>query len=948
MRNQTILSLLCAVYAAAFLILVPQADGLFGFGGLTPADAWVQRVATSQGLNPARPWTWSGLWQCFAQSPSLVWLGLGAGIPAGVTISMTLVWAGLLCAACAVGLCRPYVWCMACIWFAWVSVLNAAGDVFLRFQWDSLLAETAAWAVLLAPWSKDDPGCDAGRWGLRIAFVKVTAMSGAVKLLSGCSAWASLMATAHHHATQPIPTPAAWWGNAQPPLLHQAATAFALLAELPLALTGLVPGAVMGQLTFAVALALQAGIALSGNYTYFTALTCVLAAACLPQTTGQRCKSDRPGSMRWVAGWTAVVVCTVYVTHAMFQLDHVPLPAAMEAEQSQPGLGSVQVDALGATVHSAEMNSAMADLAQRVRLGASYAQLGAWWNSWSISLRTQDSQAWMQAWTDKAVPWLVAWSAACVAASFCAWAYKHVMRARKLLVPWALARVAVTGVAALVLTCAGLAWPHTITSGGAIPQPLLDIAVAAPSLHLAAGYGVFRTITGIATAHSAAQFAQPMPATWQVPSDVVVPDLHGSTALRRQSLARSTAALSALARGAPQSVHTQHAQGTTSAWLRVDAPGRAPNCSRAASWSGWNPYLSSCGAALPSTARPEVELEVLLPGSRQWHTVRFPAKPSGVRQAPKWIAPAHPRLDWQMWFAALGSYQHAPWLVALAQHLLQGAGPGIASLLHPTTVQAIGSAARGAALRPVLAVRANTWHFDFTAPVWQSGNALAAHTIALPPSMRLHNLTAHWYCDVQAMLAVDATAAPAHRPATADHCRHIAANDTRWWAKTVAGEYLPQIDVGNPSVEQFLQHHGMMPPSAKDIRRAAAHHAQCEFTSPPTALPSHAYVHLDAGLGWLAPIQALAKFAGLAIPGWLSRAWRVAIPAAVRWAWDISVPHARYVLCYGEQLVRQALLWNGLVPALGGLVGWLWALAVLHAWRAERQCCSVSAQRGEL
>lgn len=35
-------------------------------------------------------------------------------------------------------------------------------------------------------------------------------------------------------------------------------------------------------------------------------------------------------------------------------------------------------------------------------------------------------------------------------------------------------------------------------------------------------------------------------------------------------------------------------------------------------------------------------------------------------------APHQPRLDWQMWFAALGSYQHNPWFVHLVYKLLHG------------------------------------------------------------------------------------------------------------------------------------------------------------------------------------------------------------------------------------------------------------------------------------
>jgi hypothetical protein len=41
-----------------------------------------------------------------------------------------------------------------------------------------------------------------------------------------------------------------------------------------------------------------------------------------------------------------------------------------------------------------------------------------------------------------------------------------------------------------------------------------------------------------------------------------------------------------------------------------------------------------------------------------------------LQRAPRWVAPHQPRLDWQMWFAALG--QPPAWLLRLLQRLLEG------------------------------------------------------------------------------------------------------------------------------------------------------------------------------------------------------------------------------------------------------------------------------------
>ena len=50
----------------------------------------------------------------------------------------------------------------------------------------------------------------------------------------------------------------------------------------------------------------------------------------------------------------------------------------------------------------------------------------------------------------------------------------------------------------------------------------------------------------------------------------------------------------------------------------------------------------------------------------------FKWKPGDLKRAPGWCAPHQPRLDWQMWFAALGTPRENPWFVALVYRLLQG------------------------------------------------------------------------------------------------------------------------------------------------------------------------------------------------------------------------------------------------------------------------------------
>ncbi|QDU40158.1 hypothetical protein Mal4_45130 [Maioricimonas rarisocia] len=80
-----------------------------------------------------------------------------------------------------------------------------------------------------------------------------------------------------------------------------------------------------------------------------------------------------------------------------------------------------------------------------------------------------------------------------------------------------------------------------------------------------------------------------------------------------------------------------------------------------------------------TTERFEIVIEVSDDG-RRWRELEFPCKPGNVERAPPIVAPYHPRLDWQMWFAALSPGRHEYWLNALMQRILEGS-PAVASLV---------------------------------------------------------------------------------------------------------------------------------------------------------------------------------------------------------------------------------------------------------------------------
>jgi predicted DCC family thiol-disulfide oxidoreductase YuxK len=83
--------------------------------------------------------------------------------------------------------------------------------------------------------------------------------------------------------------------------------------------------------------------------------------------------------------------------------------------------------------------------------------------------------------------------------------------------------------------------------------------------------------------------------------------------------------------------------------------------------------------AVMTTKRPEVEIEGSNDG-QTWLPYIFRNKSGPLNRAPGWVAPFQPRLDWQMWFAALGSFRENPWFVRFAIALLEGSKPVLALL----------------------------------------------------------------------------------------------------------------------------------------------------------------------------------------------------------------------------------------------------------------------------
>jgi hypothetical protein len=84
--------------------------------------------------------------------------------------------------------------------------------------------------------------------------------------------------------------------------------------------------------------------------------------------------------------------------------------------------------------------------------------------------------------------------------------------------------------------------------------------------------------------------------------------------------------------------------------------------------------------AVMTTSRHEIVVEGSNDGE-VWKAYEFPWKPGDLDRRPGLVAPHQPRLDWQMWFAALGGIQDNPWFVQFMVRLLEGS-PEVLALMQ--------------------------------------------------------------------------------------------------------------------------------------------------------------------------------------------------------------------------------------------------------------------------
>ena len=258
------------VYLVAFGSLAVQAHLLLGSDGLLPVRDFLA-AQPQEGM--ARLW----------RLPTLFWFWnsdevVRGGTIVGLALALGLI-LGLIPKLCVVGL-----------WVLFLSYVTAGRD-FFWFQWDSLLLETSALALLLPARAAVPPH----PWVIFLfqwLVFRLLFESGLAKVQQGAQSWVPLMAMAWYYETAPLPSIGGWFAHQMPLWAHRLTAAATLLGELLVPLLVWARGRALRWTAFVLIVGFQVTIAATANYGYFNLLSAVLALFLLDGR-----------DLRWLPGW---------------------------------------------------------------------------------------------------------------------------------------------------------------------------------------------------------------------------------------------------------------------------------------------------------------------------------------------------------------------------------------------------------------------------------------------------------------------------------------------------------------------------------------------------------------------------------------------------------------------------------------------------------------------
>ncbi len=262
-----------------------QADALIGSGGILPLSPYLDAVKSGLAKNGLEG-------PEFIYLPTVFWWN-----SSDAAIQWVFGAAFLSSFALIAGICAPLA--ALALWLLYLSLTNA-GQVFLTFQWDSMLIEMCFLVALLSPWKFWDrlknhwePAIIA-RWLLWFLLFRLMFEAGIVKLQSfapdGANTWRDWTALNYHYWSQPLPAWTSLYAHHLPFWFQKFSLQAMFFIELGLPFFILGPRR-LRNFAFAGLVLLQVLISLTGNYGFFNLLTMLL---CLPLLDDQ----SLPGFLR--------------------------------------------------------------------------------------------------------------------------------------------------------------------------------------------------------------------------------------------------------------------------------------------------------------------------------------------------------------------------------------------------------------------------------------------------------------------------------------------------------------------------------------------------------------------------------------------------------------------------------------------------------------------------
>ena len=270
------LRLLGLIYLIAFMSLAVQVTGLVGAEGILPVGPYLDRLQETYGT------------QAYRLFPTLLWLSSNDLALMGLCLFGSAIATLLLAGIAPVPL-------LALLWVSYLS-LTVAGQIFLAFQWDTLLLETGLLACFYAPpgvrpsLKTEPPPSPAARWLLWLLLFRLMFLSGITKIASGDPTWANLTALTYHYETQPLPLWTGWHLHHLPTWVNQLSAGWIFVMELLLPWAIFVPARLQGVRLGACTglIFLQVLIGATGNYGFFSILTIVLCLSLVDDHTWAR------------------------------------------------------------------------------------------------------------------------------------------------------------------------------------------------------------------------------------------------------------------------------------------------------------------------------------------------------------------------------------------------------------------------------------------------------------------------------------------------------------------------------------------------------------------------------------------------------------------------------------------------------------------------------------